>query len=64
MQETTLEIDLLRLLAVLLLVLANGYFIAAEFSLVNVRQRRIWRRRARRKSDAPCPMPAHRYHAR
>jgi len=34
-------VDLLRLLAVALLVLANGFFVAAEFSLVSVRRTRI-----------------------
>jgi CBS domain containing-hemolysin-like protein len=34
-------IDGLKLLAVLLLVLANGFFVAAEFSLVSVRRTRI-----------------------
>ena len=38
---TTLAIDLLKLLAVILLVLANGFFVAAEFSLVSVRRTRI-----------------------
>ncbi len=33
--------DILRLVAVLLLVLANGFFVAAEFALVSVRQTRI-----------------------
>jgi CBS domain containing-hemolysin-like protein len=33
--------DLLRLLAVALLVLANGFFVAAEFALVSVRKTRI-----------------------
>ncbi|MBM3143850.1 MAG: HlyC/CorC family transporter [Chloroflexi bacterium] len=39
--ETTLGIDLLKLLAVLALVLANGFFVAAEFALVSVRGTRI-----------------------
>ncbi|HSF80011.1 MAG TPA: hemolysin family protein [Anaerolineales bacterium] len=39
--ENTLLIDLLKLLAVVLLVLANGFFVAAEFSLVSVRRTRI-----------------------
>lgn len=34
-------IDLLRLVAVALLVLANGFFVAAEFALVSVRRTRI-----------------------
>jgi CBS domain containing-hemolysin-like protein len=33
--------DAIRLIAVLLLVLANGFFVAAEFSLVSVRRTRI-----------------------
>lgn len=41
MQEATLGSDLIRLLAVVLLVLANGFFVAAEFSLVSVRRTRI-----------------------
>ena len=39
--EDTLAIDLLRILAVILLVLANGFFVAAEFALVSVRYTRI-----------------------
>jgi CBS domain containing-hemolysin-like protein len=39
--ESSLGFDLLRLLAVALLVLANGFFVAAEFSLVSVRRTRI-----------------------
>jgi putative hemolysin len=39
--ESTLVSDLLRLVAVFFLVLANGFFVAAEFSLVSVRQTRI-----------------------
>lgn len=34
-------IAILRLVAVLLLVLANGFFVAAEFSLVAVRRSRV-----------------------
>ncbi len=37
----TLGIDLLGLLAVIVLVLANGFFVAAEFALVSVRGTRI-----------------------
>jgi CBS domain containing-hemolysin-like protein len=37
----TIWIDLLKLGAVLLFVLANGFFVAAEFSLVSVRRTRI-----------------------
>lgn len=39
--ETSLGIDLLGLIAVIFLVLANGFFVAAEFSLVRVRSTRI-----------------------
>jgi CBS domain containing-hemolysin-like protein len=39
--ESTLGIDLLRLVAVIVLVLANGFFVAAEFALVSVRRTRI-----------------------
>lgn len=39
--ESTIGIDLLRLLAVIVLVLANGFFVAAEFALVSVRRTRI-----------------------
>ncbi|NLE75712.1 MAG: HlyC/CorC family transporter [Chloroflexi bacterium] len=37
----TLGMDLLKLLAVAALVLANGFFVAAEFSLVSVRRTRV-----------------------
>lgn len=39
--EVNWTLDLLRLLAVFFLVLANGFFVAAEFSLVSVRRTRI-----------------------
>jgi CBS domain containing-hemolysin-like protein len=39
--EGTLTLDLLGLVAVVFLVLLNGFFVAAEFSLVSVRQTRI-----------------------
>jgi len=39
--DSLLIIDILRLIAVALLVLANGFFVAAEFSLVSVRRTRI-----------------------
>lgn len=39
--ESTLPSDLLRLVGVVILVLANGFFVAAEFSLVSVRRTRI-----------------------
>ena len=41
MIESTLTFDLLGLVAVVVLVLLNGFFVAAEFSLVSVRQTRI-----------------------
>ncbi len=37
----TIGLDLLRLLAVIVLVLANGFFVAAEFALISVRRTRI-----------------------
>ena len=39
--ESSLSSVLVRLLLVLLLVLANGYFVAAEFAIVSVRRSRI-----------------------
>ena len=39
--ESTIGIDLLKLLAVVALVLANGFFVAAEFALISVRGTRI-----------------------
>jgi CBS domain containing-hemolysin-like protein len=39
--ESTLTLDLLGLVAVVFLVLLNGFFVAAEFSLVSVRQTRV-----------------------
>jgi CBS domain containing-hemolysin-like protein len=39
--ESTLGIDLLRIVVVFLLVLANGFFVAAEFALVSVRRTRV-----------------------
>ncbi len=39
--EGSLTLDLLGLVAVVFLVLLNGFFVAAEFSLVSVRQTRI-----------------------
>lgn len=39
--DSTIGTDLLRLLAVVALVLANGFFVAAEFALVSVRRTRI-----------------------
>lgn len=42
MLESPLFLDALRILAVIVLVLANGFFVAAEFSLVSVRRTRIY----------------------
>jgi CBS domain containing-hemolysin-like protein len=39
--NTTWFVDLLRLLGVAVLVLANGFFVAAEFALVSVRRTRV-----------------------
>jgi CBS domain containing-hemolysin-like protein len=39
--DSTLALDLLKLLGVVVLVLANAFFVAAEFSLVSVRRTRI-----------------------
>lgn len=39
--ENSLFIDLLKLVAVAILVLANAFFVAAEFSLVSVRRTRV-----------------------
>jgi len=39
--ESTIGLDLLRLIAVAFLVLANGFFVAAEFALVSVRRTRF-----------------------
>ena len=39
--ESTIGLDLLGLVAVAVLVLANGFFVAAEFALVSVRRTRI-----------------------
>jgi CBS domain containing-hemolysin-like protein len=41
MFESSLTLDLLGLVAVVVLVLLNGFFVAAEFSLVSVRHTRI-----------------------
>jgi len=41
MLESSLTLDLLGLVAVVVLVLLNGFFVAAEFSLISVRQTRI-----------------------
>lgn len=42
MIESPLLLDALRIVAVIVLVLANGFFVAAEFSLVSVRRTRIY----------------------
>src|SRR3989304_5833910 len=39
--DSSLTLDLLRLVGVALLVLANGFFVAAEFALVSVRRTRV-----------------------
>jgi len=39
--DNTVWVDLLKLVGVFMLVLANGFFVAAEFSLVSVRRTRI-----------------------
>jgi CBS domain containing-hemolysin-like protein len=39
--ESGIVLDILRLIALVLLVLANGFFVAAEFALVSVRRTRI-----------------------
>lgn len=39
--ESSIGLDFLRLLAVVLLVLANGFFVSAEFALVSVRRTRV-----------------------
>jgi len=39
--ENSIGFNLLRILAVLFLVLANGFFVAAEFALVSVRRTRV-----------------------
>jgi CBS domain containing-hemolysin-like protein len=41
MADSTLALDLLKLIGVAFLVLANAFFVAAEFSLVSVRRTRI-----------------------
>jgi putative hemolysin len=41
MADSNLALDLLKLVGVAVLVLANGFFVAAEFSLVSVRRTRI-----------------------
>ncbi len=39
--EYSIGLDLLRIVAVLLLVFANGFFVAAEFALISVRRTRV-----------------------
>jgi CBS domain containing-hemolysin-like protein len=55
MPAATSGSDLLRLVAVVLLVLANGFFVAAEFSLVCVRRTRIARYVLGKLSRLPRP---------
>jgi CBS domain containing-hemolysin-like protein len=50
--DSAFYFDLLRLLGVFLLVLTNGFFVAAEFSLVSVRQTRIAELAARGEASA------------
>jgi putative hemolysin len=47
-----LTLDLLRLLGVVILVLANGFFVAAEFALVSVRRTRVEELIQQRKTGA------------
>ena len=46
-------IDLLRLLGVAVLVLANGFFVAAEFALVSIRRTRVEEMIQQRQAGAP-----------
>ncbi|MBU0512660.1 MAG: DUF21 domain-containing protein, partial [Chloroflexi bacterium] len=39
--ESEIYLDLLKLVIVVLLVLANGFFVVAEFALISVRRTRI-----------------------
>jgi hypothetical protein len=48
MEYTAMDNTLLYLFLVLLLVASNGFFVAAEFSLVSVRRSRIVPQRIRR----------------
>ncbi|HSO26472.1 MAG TPA: hemolysin family protein [Anaerolineales bacterium] len=56
--ESSIGFDLLRLAAVALLVLANGFFVAAEFSLVSVRRTRIAELVARGETSAEAVQKA------
>lgn len=56
--ESTFLFDILRLGAVVLLVLANGFFVAAEFSLVSVRRTRIAELVARGETSAEAVQKA------
>lgn len=56
--ENSFGFDLLRLAAVALLVLANGFFVAAEFSLVSVRRTRIAELVARGETSADAVQKA------
>ena len=54
MIEESLLSDLLRVGAVLLLVFANGFFVAAEFALVSVRPTRVAELLSRGNRAARC----------
>lgn len=41
MTESTFLLDILQIIVVIVLVLANGFFVAAEFSLVSIRRTRV-----------------------
>ncbi|MBN1147045.1 MAG: HlyC/CorC family transporter [Anaerolineales bacterium] len=56
--ENTILLDVLGILAIGLLVLANGFFVAAEFSLVSVRRTRIAELVARGESGAEAVQKA------
>lgn len=47
-------LDVLKILAVFILVFANGFFVAAEFSLVAVRRSRVAELVAQRRTNAPA----------
>lgn len=56
--QSTFLVDLVRLGAVVLLVMANGFFVAAEFSLVSVRRTRIAELVARGEASAEAVQKA------
>ncbi len=56
--ERTILVDLMGLIAIALLVLANGFFVAAEFSLVSVRRTRIAELVARGEASAEAVQKA------